>query len=152
MLRESPNGSFTQMSEAGALLWWCWASGLGGWALRRADSYLPQAGGSWQVLDYLRPVEGPPVLAQTSKNEMLPAETVSLTGYPETLLQVLETLQSGSKCSYWNQLSQCAWRSVAGWYGREQPAKLASEVAGRKRNSLLLQAYSLPIAFPTGRA
>lgn len=43
-----------------------------------------KGGGSWLVLVYLRPVEEPVRLARTVKEEMLPADIVSLMGLHET--------------------------------------------------------------------
>lgn len=44
----------------------------------------PRGDRSWPVLVYLRPVEGPVRLTQTSKEGMLPADTVSLRGLHKT--------------------------------------------------------------------
>lgn len=64
----------------------------------------PRGGGSCLVLVYLRPVEGPVRLAQTAKEEMLPADTVSLRGLHEASSASFAKLQTGIDGCYWNRL------------------------------------------------
>lgn len=64
----------------------------------------PKGGGSWLVMVYLRPVEGPVRLAQTAKEEMLPADTVSLRGLQETSSVNFGKIANWINGCYWNQL------------------------------------------------